>query len=155
MDAADASASNSVMIALLPINADWCEIELPHMTLVYAGLKSDLTPTDFSNLAKDAAALASLTKPFYLRVAATEKFGDDLSPVHALRFQLTTELWAMRRYVERWNESEYPFNPHATIGPATGAFVENVPPVVGFDRVYLGWGDESLTFWMKSARSDY
>lgn len=147
MDAADASASEGVMIALLPSNAEWCKVEPPHMTLVYAGVKSDLDTNAFGELAKDTAMLASLSRPVGLRVLAKEPFGAN-GEVDAFRLQPTTELWAMRRAVEKWNKSEHPFNPHVTIGP-TGTFVETVPPGIYFDRLYLGWGDESLTFWLK------
>jgi hypothetical protein len=85
--------------------------------------------------------------PFYLRVVATEVFGPDAERVNVLRFQPTTELWAMRRFVEEWNKSEYPFSPHATIGPAgIGPAIDRVPDVVGFNRVYVAWGEENLTF---------
>lgn len=147
VDAADASESEGVMIALLPTNSDWCKIPLPHLTLVYAGVKSDLPPTAFNDLAKDAAMLAALSTGIGLRVVAKETFGSN-GEVDAFRLQPTTELWAMRRAVERWNQSEHPFNPHVTIGP-TGTFVEVVPNAIYFDRLYVGWGDESLTFWLK------
>jgi len=149
-DPADAPASDGVMIAFLPTTTDWCKIDLPHMTLVYAGTKSDLSPTAFSDLAKDAAALASLSRPFYLRNLGVEQFGPPEDRVNAFNLQATTELWAMRRFVEKWNKSEYPFNPHVTIGPVT-PFVDNAPGAIGFDRVYLGWGDDSLTFWLRGA----
>lgn len=147
MDASDGSAEESVMIALLPTtqNVDWCQIELPHMTLVYAGEKKDLKETDFNDIAKDAADLATLSGQLYLRVLGVEIFGDT-EKVNVLKLMPTPELWAMRRAVEKWNASEFPFRPHCTIGPAT-SFVENVPRYVSFDRVYVGWGDESLTFW--------
>jgi 2'-5' RNA ligase len=147
MDASDASESEGVMIALLPMNSEWCKIALPHLTLVYAGVKSDLKPTDFNDLAKDAAMLAALSTGIGLRVLAKEQFGSN-NEVDAFRLQPTTELWAMRRAVEKWNASQHPFNPHVTIGP-TGTFVEIVPSAIYFDRLYVGWGDESLTFWLK------
>src|SRR4051794_22202162 len=145
MDAADASESEGVMIALLPTTSEWSKLKLPHLTLVYAGVKSDLKPTQFNELAKDTAMLAALSTSMGLLVVAKETFGPN-SDVDAFRLQPTTELWAMRRAVEKWNASEHPFNPHVTIGP-TGTFVEFVPRSIYFDRMYLGWGDESLTFW--------
>lgn len=148
MDPADAQTSDGVMIAFLPTTTDWCNIELPHMTLVYAGTKSDLKPSAFSELAKDTAALATFSNPFWLMVKAVEAFGDT-EKVNVLRFQPTMELWALRRFVERWNKSEFPFTPHATIGPLA-TFVADVPRSVGFDRVMLSWGDENLTFYLKN-----
>lgn len=147
VDAADAPESEGVMIALLPMSSDWCKIELPHLTLVYAGVKSELPITDFNELAKDAAMLAALSTGLGLRVVAREPFGVN-GEVDAFRLQPTTELWAMRRAVERWNASQHPFNPHVTIGP-TGTFVDIVPQAIYFDRLYVGWGSESLTFWLK------
>lgn len=147
-DVADAPASEGVMLALLPTTTDWCKIELPHMTLVYAGVKSDLPVTAFNELAKDAAMLAALSPGIGLRVIAREPFGTPADPVDAFRLQPTTELWAMRRAVEQWNQSEHLFNPHVTIGPP-GTIVDVVPQGLYFDRLYVGWGDESLTFWLK------
>lgn len=147
MDASDAPESEGVMIALLPTNSDWCKIELPHLTLVYAGVKSELPITDFNELAKDTAMLAALSTGIGLRVVSREPFGAN-GEVDAFRLQPTTELWAMRRAVEKWNASEHPFNPHVTIGPS-GTPVDIVPNGIYFDRLYVGWGDESLTFWLK------
>lgn len=151
MDVADASASESCMIALLPLTTDWCKIDLPHMTLVYGGLIADRKPTDFNEMAKDAAMLAMLTRPIQLRVTGVDVFGDNESgKVNVLKLQPTSELWAMRRSVESWNESEHSFSPHATIGPAED-FVDRafLPPALYFDRIMVGWGDEQLTFWLK------
>jgi hypothetical protein len=63
MDPADDSPNDGVMIAFLPTTSDWCKIDLPHMTLVYAGKVSDLKPAEISDLTKDAASLASLASP--------------------------------------------------------------------------------------------
>lgn len=149
MDASDASSSDGVMVAFLPTYSDWCKQELPHMTLVYAGVKDDLQPSDFNTLAKDAASLAMLTRSFGLRVTGVEVFGDE-EKVDVLRFQPTSELLAMRRFVDHWNRSEHPFNPHATIGPQGSSYGIDVPGVVGFDRILVGWGDESLTFLLRN-----
>lgn len=140
--------SNSVMIALLPTSSDWCRIELPHMTLVYAGeIGEDLTPSDFNALAKDAASIAQLSAPIFLKVSGVEEFGDT-DKVDVLRLSATPELLAMRSLVEHWDASEYPFNPHATIGPA-GSFLEFPPMYLSFDRIMVGWGEEQLVFWLR------
>lgn len=147
MDASNGSIEESVMIALLPMTSDWCQIELPHMTLVYAGLKKDLKPAAFNELAKDAAMLAMLASPLLLRVTNKERFGD-LGEVDVFRLQASSELFAIRRALESWNASDYPFNPHVTIGP-TGTFVETPPRYITFDRIMVAWGVESLIFWLK------
>lgn len=149
MDASDASVSEGVMIAFLPTSNEWCKLELPHMTLVCAGVKQDLRPSDFSALAKDAASISMLARPFALKVFSVDVFGDE-EKVDVLRFRNTPELMAIRRYVEKWNKSQHPFNPHATIGPHALNGVGPMPGVVGFDRIMVGWGDENLTFWLNS-----
>jgi 2'-5' RNA ligase len=143
---------NSVMVALLPIGSSWSRIELPHMTLVYAGEISDLDPADFNKIAKDAASIALMNRPITLMVADVEVFGEE-DKVDVLRFRLTSELEAMRHVVDGWNRSEFPFRPHATMGPiGTRMLVQqHIPQQVTFDRVYVGWGEQSLTFLMKVA----
>lgn len=147
IDVADAPANDGVMIALLPITTDWCQQDCPHMTLVYAGLKTDLKPTDFNELAKDAASIAMLSGTIQVKTLGVAVFGDT-EKVNVLRIQSSSELWAMRRSVEHWNASEYPFNPHVTVGPI-GTSVDYVPGYLAFDRIMVGWGDENLTFWLK------
>ncbi len=100
--------SDSVMIALLPATDEWCKIDLPHLTLVYAGKKDALKPTAFNELAKDAASLAMLSGPLFLKVLGKEVFGDSDDKVDVFRLKPTPELLAMRRVVERWNASEHP-----------------------------------------------
>ena len=128
--------NDGVMIAFLPTTSEWCQIELPHMTLVYAGEKDKLTVTDFNSLAKDAAALAQMVRPFALRVTMQDIFGGGLEKqVRVLRFRPTPELWGARRFVEHWNKSEHPFNPHC---------------VIGFDRILVAYGTENMTFWLNT-----
>lgn len=148
----DAQVNSGVMIALLPTYTDWCNIDLPHVTLVYAGQKQDLQPGDFNEIAKDAASLAMLTKPFSLQVAGVETYGDGSEQVRALKLRLTTELAAMRRFVEHWNKSQYKvFDPHATIGPyADSEMKAAMPSMLYFDRLLVAWGDEQIAFWLNS-----
>lgn len=141
-------SSNGVMIALLPVVNDWCKIDLPHMTLVYAGKVDEVSRDQFTEMAKDAADLALLSNPPYLRVKGVETFGkgDGDDPfVDVLTLIPTPELLAMRRAVQGWNASEFPFRPHCTIGP-TGSFLEIRPTHIAFDRVLVAYGNESLTF---------
>lgn len=141
--------TDSVMIALLPMTADWCHIELPHLTLVYAGEKSSFNtrPTAFNELVKDAASIAMLARPITLEVLSKERFGDE-DIVDVFKLRPSSELMAMRNTVEAWNASEFPFTPHVTIGP-TGTLVEMPPKLIAFDRVMVTWGDEGITFWLK------
>jgi 2'-5' RNA ligase len=148
----DQQFKQSAMIALLPVTTDWCRIELPHLTLVYAGEIDKLKLTDFNELAKDASTIAMLARPLTLEVLGLEVFGnwtdDPDDKVDVYRLRPTSELLSMRRTVERWNKSEFPFNPHVTIGP-TGQFNQYpAPRLLAFDRVLVGWGNEYLTFRM-------
>lgn len=142
--------ADGVMIALLPINSDWCKLELPHMTLVYAGTVDQHGDTSFNEMAKDAGAIAMTAGVLSLRTLGVEQFGaDDEEKVDVLRLLNTPELMAMRRSVEKWNKSEFPFRPHATIGP-TG-FIEpgNMPGRIAFDRIAVVFGEQMITFWLK------
>jgi 2'-5' RNA ligase len=142
--------AKSVMVALLPMTTDWCKIELPHMTLVYAGLVDDLKPTAFNEISKDAASLAMLSSPITLQVTGVETFGDPQDLVDVFCLRATSELVAMRRMVEHWNASEFPFKPHATIGPVgSRQLLPYVPGYLAFDRVSVVWGDDQLTFRLK------
>lgn len=142
-------ADEGVMIGLLPITSDWSTLELPHLTLVYAGQVPDLPETAFNEMAKDAAMIAMLSRPVQLRVLRKEVFGGDgEDKVDVLCLQPSSELLSMRRALERWDASEHPFKPHATIGPQ-GTFLEMTPSYLAFDRICVGWGNEYLTFWLK------
>ena len=138
----------SVMVALLPVSTSWSKLELPHLTLVYAGEIPDLPLTAFNDLAKDAAALAALTRPLSLPVTEVEVFGDE-EKVDVLRVRSSPELLAMRHALEKWNASKYPFRPHATIGPVGSRTLVPIPEQITFDRIHVGWGEESLCFWLK------
>lgn len=153
MDVADVSASKGVMLALLPIVTNWCVAECPHMTLVYVGTTDELKPSTFNELAKDASMLAQLSNPLTLNVKGVKQFGDT-EKVDALDIQPSPELLAMRRAVEKWNGSKFPFDPHATIGPV-GSMPMGVttPRSLAFDRLMVGWGDERLIFRLGQSRS--
>lgn len=148
-DASDGSVNDSVMIAFLPTNTEWCKMDLPHMTLVYAGPKSELAPADFSALVKDAASIAALTPPFGLSVQQLDVFGPDDDRVNVLKLRITPELAALYRFVEHWNKSEFSFNPHATIGPATDLAPVYPPDSLWFDKVLVAWGEDQISFYLK------
>lgn len=140
---------DSVMLALLPITTDWSRIEVPHMTLVYAGEKKDLKVTAFNELAKDAAAIAMLSGSIQLRVMGTDVFGSEgEDKVNVFKLLPSSELLAMRRSVEKWNASQHDFTPHVTIGPL-GLEPAYTPSHIAFDRICVGWGKEYLTFWLR------
>lgn len=142
--------NNSVMLALLPMTSDWCRIEIPHMTLVFAGDKNVLPQGAFNDMAKDAASIAMLANPISLRVIGQDVFGPDDKRVDVLRLRTTPELMAMRRGVRYWDASEYSFKPHVTVGPEGSiGTLERIPDYIAFDRIMVGWGNDQLTFWLK------
>jgi 2'-5' RNA ligase len=146
-------SKGSAMIALLPTVTDWCKIDLPHLTLVYAGETKDLKESDFNEMAKDASALAMTNGPIGLYVSGLDVFGGRGydTEVDVIRLEPTSQLLAMRRLVEGWNKSEYPFNAHCTIGPVGGPR-EPMPRALLFDRILVGWNREYLTFWLNPER---
>lgn len=138
--------SKSAMIALLPNSAEWCRIELPHLTLVYAGEIEGRPLSEYNYLAKEAASLALGFRPFSLTVMEYAVFGDD-DRVDVLKLRANPELLAMRNLVERWNHSEYDFNPHCTVGP-TGSVRPPMPAHIYFNRIMVCWGNAKMTFNM-------
>lgn len=142
------SFEDSAMIALLPTSSDWCQLELPHMTLVYAGEINKLRPSSFNALAKNAASVAMLSGQVTTKVLGVEVFGDAPSTVDVLKLEPTTQILSMRHLVEEWDASEWPFSPHATMGPE-GASMGHIPLFLTFDRIMVAWGNENITFWLK------
>lgn len=136
--------SDSAMIALLPMDASWSKLDLPHLTLVYAGEISKLKSSSYNEMAKTASSLALMTNSIMLVSAGVETFGTD-EPVDVLRFRPSQEILAMRTFVEEWNASEHPFSPHITIGPV-GSAPQELPEMVYFNRVYLSYGEHNMTF---------
>lgn len=155
--------SDEAMIAFLPANAPWCKLDLPHMTLVYAGPTADMQGTDLNELAKDAISAARLTRAFSLNVTGVETWGTD-EKVDVLVLYPTPQLLLARELVKHWNKSEFAdFKPHATVGPEGSAFamqpIDNtnrysyedrnrsvLPSAIYFDRVAICWGDKRLIF---------
>jgi len=151
MDDNEQEHDKSVMIALLPTSSEWCHIELPHMTLVFCGKVTDHddNPLAFNEMCKDACTIAMLGRPPTLQVTTREKFGNwGDGEVDVFRLRNTPELQAMRNIVEKWDASEFPFNPHVTIGPV-GSSVPEPPRYITFRRIGVFWGrDQELTFNM-------
>jgi hypothetical protein len=95
-----------------------------------------------------------LANPFYLLVKGVQQLGPDNDKVTALALQPTPDLWAMRKFVEKWNKSEFPFTPHVTIG-SLPSINDILPRSVGFDRLYVGYGQENLTFNLRRGSGGY
>ena len=139
--------SQSVMIAFLPVNSDWCHIDLPHMTLVYAGLIDDLPPTEYNEMGKKVLDISRGSKPFTLNVLGPDVFGDDEEPVDVLLLEETSDLKSLRAQVDHWNASDHPFSPHVTVGPL-GSIEGNIPNRILFDRISLNWGDRGFNCYL-------
>lgn len=139
---------DKVMVAFLPTTTEWCHIDLPHMTLVYAGDKNKLNELAFNSLLKDAFQIAALTRVFVLEVQQVDVFGEE-EKVDVLRLRPTSELWAARHLMEKWDVSEHSFNPHVTVGPV-GSTAYPPPRMVGFNRLVVSWGTENITSWLKN-----
>jgi 2'-5' RNA ligase len=133
------------MLALVPVTSDWCHIDLPHLTLVYAGKVSDLEPEQAGDLVRDMLDLSRRFETISLDVLGADVFGDDKDGrVDVLRLQATTPLILMRGFVEHWNASKHPFNPHVTVGPV-GSLSGNIPNRIRFHKLLAQWGERSIT----------
>lgn len=145
----DEDHSKDGMIALLPTTTDWCKIELPHMTVVYLGDIEILDMDAYSDLCKRAAAVAQVTGPIGAKVMGTEVLGDE-EKVNTLKLEPSPQLMALREFFDEWDQSEFDFHPHCTIGPADGLTPEMIPMYLMFDRLMIGWGDDVITFNLRS-----
>lgn len=132
--------NDSVMVALLPTTSDWCHIDLPHLTLVYAGKVPDLTATTYNDMGKVVLELSRRFAPLTLDVMNAEVLGEEPELVDVLTLQESQQLLAMRTTVEKWNASKHSFKPHVTVGPV-GSLSGDVPNRITFDRIMLGWGN--------------
>lgn len=141
---------DTAMIALLPTNDEWCEIDLPHLTLVFAGKTEDLNASDFSSLTKDASSLATLGRMIDLSVMGTDVFGPPEDRVYVLELRPSVDLMVMRKFVERWDKSDFPdYKPHCTIGPNPPDPMRIQPSRLMFNRILVAWGDEQVVFWLR------
>lgn len=162
--------NDAALIAYLPENGGWCKQDFPHMTLAWGAKIDDMADTDLNAMTKDAITAARITGPFSLPVIAVEQLGDGEDAVDALIFYPTPQLLVARKAVEAWDKSGYAFKPHATIGPAGSAFVDDVdyvddgesadvyrdydrnvrrktlPDRLYFNRIAVCWGEKKLVF---------
>lgn len=140
---------NSIMVAVLPKTTDWCKLELPHTTIVYGGEVASSKQTMFNELAKLASVVAGNTSEFLAKVQGVDTFGED-EKVSVLVLEKTDELLRLRQKFEKWDDSGFStYKPHATIGPE-GTVINPVPLYLVFDRLAVVWGDQILSFRLKS-----
>jgi 2'-5' RNA ligase len=134
-----------VMVALFPTTGYWTELELPHMTLVYAGEISDLNFTDQTELAKLALDFSLRYPPQILTVADLEVFGEPPKEVDVFTVIPSEDVLDMRDELELWDVSEHSFNPHVTIGPR-GTFQGLRPQTLTFTSIAVCWGDNRTVY---------
>lgn len=140
--------NDKVMVALLPVFSDGMQVDLPHMTLVYAGRTSDLSPSDLDGLSKAASSIAMFSRPVTMRTLTKDVFGEgteDSPKVDVLRFHPNLDVVKMRGLVDDWDASDFPFRPHMTIGPE-GSWMGEIPRIVAFDKVCFAVGTNRQEF---------
>lgn len=143
---------DGVMVALLPTFSERAQVELPHMTLVYAGRKSELSSQSINALGKAASSIAMFTRPVTMRTLTKDVFGDGSGgnpKVDVLRFHPNLEVVKMRDSLQDWDTSKFPFRPHMTVGPE-GSWQEEIPRFVAFDKVCFVVGDDKQEFHMNA-----
>lgn len=141
--------NDKAMVALLPTTYWWCNIPLPHTTLIFVGKISKLEPTLREELIRVAENLSILCSPVNLKVLGILTLGHDEEPVHVLNLVPNKQLLAMRSFLEEWDNSEFPdYKPHATIGPV-GSLQQDPPILLSFDRILVSWGVDEQTFWLR------
>lgn len=143
-----ASTDDKVMVALLPVFPEGMQVDFPHMTLVYAGRTSALSPSDLDGLAKAASSIAMFSRPVTMRTLTKSVFGqgtDDNPMVDVLQFHPNLDVVKMRSTLDSWDASQFPFRPHMTIGPE-GSWVGEVPRMIAFDKVCFAVGGQRQEF---------
>lgn len=142
----DSDFSNSSMIAFLPDQGDWCEQDLPHMTLVFTGEIDALSPLVKNILLKETFLLSASMDPFTLRVTGLEKFGaEDKVDVYTL--EKTKDLINARYHVSVYDKSEFDFSPHVTIGKhRADRTMKNAPKFLTFSNIVFSWGLEKIVY---------
>lgn len=142
--------TQSVMVALRPVDSEGYGVSLPHLTLVYAGEKPELKPTDFNELAKTTASISMDTPVVQLFTDGLDVYGEEPNKVEVIKLRISPTLMKMRKRVASWNKSSWPYNPHVTIGPiGTFRLGMEIPQAMWFDRIMFSWGEEQLNFWLK------
>lgn len=149
-DASDLPINQSVFVAWLPIETEWCKQDLPHSTIVYAGSMYDLPPSDKNAMMKAAMAIAATLTTFLVKVRGTATFGSEGERVTVLTLEDHHRLFKIRDVFESWNKSEHPYNPHATVGPV-GSEIDEFPMYLTFDRILVGWGEEQHIYQLQSS----
>ena len=141
--------SQSVAVMLLPTWTEWSTLKLPHLTLVYVGEIPNLSNTVRGELMREAQRISVQQAVLALDVTGRDVFGDE-HKVDVLTFPLTPALARARMRLERFNASQYPFKPHATVGPQGS--ILNVPYTnrITFDRIAVGWGEDRTVYRLLS-----
>lgn len=135
----------SVMVALLPTTTNWCKIDFPHVTIIYAGEIPELNPSLRNDLAKQALSVTTSFPPLVVDVLAVDEFGSE-EMVDVLLLRPTPELNYFYNKFKMWDNGGHPtFKPHATIGPM-GSAKDQVPNVLILDRICVSWGKENLVY---------
>lgn len=139
----------SAMVALLPVEGQLPGVEFPHLTLVYCGEIPNLDVEILKVLSKNASAVGTLSKPVLLKTKGVEVFGDD-EKVDVIRLDESHQLIAIRSLFEDYDDGEFPvYKPHVTIGEV-GSSNGNMPIMLKFDRIMVGWGEKKLVFKLNS-----
>lgn len=138
---------DSVMVALLPSTATWCRIELPHLTMVYAGEIKDIKPTVRNEITKEAFSIAHTFGPLAAPVVRVGELGEADELVDALILEPTEELTRIRNLLKFWDRGKHPgFLPHATVGPQGAIVGLTVPHSLSFNKIAVSWGKERTEF---------
>lgn len=140
---------DDIMVALLPQTAEWSTIDLPHLTLIYAGKIDAASTTTRAQMLKAAYEISEEFGVITLETVTRETFGEEGDQVDVLTLTSPNELLQMQAKVAMFNQSKHPFNPHVTVGP-TGSLKEKNPTRITFDRVCVAWGSVMHIYKLKT-----
>jgi 2'-5' RNA ligase len=144
---------DSVMVALLPVNRDWCRQDLPHMTISYLGHVPDLRESVHNELLKQALRLSMAYPSLQVPVTNVTEFGTD-ELVNVLLLEKTTELIQLYEFFKEWDITDFSFTPHCTIGPTGSIVGVRVPEFIRFDRILVSWGQANTIYRLVGEADD-
>lgn len=138
------------MVALLPVEASWCKIDIPHVTIIYLEDVDNLEKGAFYEISKKVSSIALATSIFSEKVIGVKIFGEE-EKVDVLELQKGRQLLEFKELLDRWDSGTFPeFRPHATIGKMGSTEPLSIPLILTFDRIAIGWGDDYFVFRFKS-----
>lgn len=140
--------ANSIMVALVPDDASYSELDDPHLTLVYGGDATDEGAPDIEEIHATVAVLAAENEVVVARRSGAGELGEEGAHIMLLEH---FALDSMRLELARYNRSDHPgFIAHSTIRYADAddplPRARDLPEEVTFSNMLVAVGDDHTLY---------